>query len=241
MSEDRKISERYRSLSREEPPRHVDEAILAAARRAAATRPAPLVVPSGRQRWYFPLAAAAIIVLAVAVTMHVEREQPDPEAQVVASTTAPEPAKETMQPQAQEAAKPEEARPRVFTPDPKPAPSQERKQEAVAPAPELGARRENTPLADLQKAAPAPAAPAAPQRDAVGRASESARADNAVGALSGAIASSQTLPPDQVLQGIADLRRQGRHDEADKALAEFRKRYPDYKISDEMRAKVERP
>jgi hypothetical protein len=255
MSEDRKISERYRELSREEPPRHVDEAILAAARRAAATRPAPLVVPSGRQRWYFPLAAAAIIVLAVAVTMHVEREQPDPEAQVVASTTAPEPAKETMQPQAQEAAKPEEAKPRVFTPDPKPAPSQERKQEAIAPAPELGARRENTPLADLQKAAPAPAAPAAPQRDAVDRASESARADNqvarqrqaapaasepAAGALSGAIASYQTMPPDQVLQGIADLRRQGRHDEADKALAEFRKRYPDYKISDEMRAKVER-
>ena len=33
-------------------------------------------------------------------------------------------------------------------------------------------------------------------------------------------------PPEQWLQGIADLRRQGRHEEADKALAEFRKRYP---------------
>jgi hypothetical protein len=239
MSDERKISERYRSLPREEPPRHLDEAILAAARRAADTRPAPLVVPSGRQRWYFPLGAAAIIVLAVAVTMHVEREQPDPEAQIVSPATAPEAG----------------AKERVFAPDPKPAPSQER-QGPPTESRELGARREDAPLADLQKkASPSPAPSSAPQRDAVGRASESARADDqaarqrqaapaapepAAGALSGAIANYQTLPPEQALQGIADLRRQGRHEEADKALAEFRKRYPDYTISEDMRAKVER-
>jgi hypothetical protein len=68
MADDDDISRRYRELPREEPPRHLDDAILAAARRAVHTRPAPLVVPTGRQRWYFPLAAAAIIVLAVAVT-----------------------------------------------------------------------------------------------------------------------------------------------------------------------------
>ena len=59
MADDDDISRRYRELPREEPPRHLDDAILAAARRAVHTRPAPLVVPSGRQRWYFPLAAAA--------------------------------------------------------------------------------------------------------------------------------------------------------------------------------------
>jgi TolA-binding protein len=37
------------------------------------------------------------------------------------------------------------------------------------------------------------------------------------------------------------LRRQGKHDEADKALAEFRRRYPDYRIAEEMLKKVERP
>ena len=35
MSDDPKISTRYRELAPEEPPRHLDEAILAAARRAA--------------------------------------------------------------------------------------------------------------------------------------------------------------------------------------------------------------
>ena len=87
MTDDDDISRRYRELPREEPPRHLDDAIRAAARRAVHTRPAPLVVPTGRQRWYFPLAAAAIIVLAVAVTMHVEREQPAEE--LVTAPAAP--------------------------------------------------------------------------------------------------------------------------------------------------------
>jgi hypothetical protein len=46
--------------------------------------------------------------------------------------------------------------------------------------------------------------------------------------------------PEQWLQGIADLRRQGRDEEADKALAEFRRAYPDYRIPDAMREKVEK-
>src|SRR5690242_18857962 len=74
---DPELSRRYRELAQEEPGRDVDAASLAAARRAAETRPAPLVAPTARRRWYFPLAAAAVIVLAVAVTVQVERSQPD--------------------------------------------------------------------------------------------------------------------------------------------------------------------
>ncbi|HEX6317704.1 MAG TPA: hypothetical protein VFZ84_02435 [Burkholderiales bacterium] len=46
--------------------------------------------------------------------------------------------------------------------------------------------------------------------------------------------------PERVLERIAALRKQGRHEEADKALAEFRRRYPDYRIPEEMREKIEK-
>ena len=46
--------------------------------------------------------------------------------------------------------------------------------------------------------------------------------------------------PERELERIAELRKAGKHDEADKALVEFRKRYPDYKIPEAMRERVER-
>ena len=61
------------------------------------------------------------------------------------------------------------------------------------------------------------------------------------GARSGTrLAASAVQSPEQWLQGIADLRKQGRHEEADRELAEFRKRHPDYKIPPAMRERVER-
>jgi len=47
----------------------------------------------------------------------------------------------------------------------------------------------------------------------------------------------QAQTPERELERIAELRQQARHDEADKALAEFRKRYPEFKIAEEMRAR----
>jgi TolA-binding protein len=51
---------------------------------------------------------------------------------------------------------------------------------------------------------------------------------------------SKVESPEASLERIAELRRQGKDEEADKALAEFRKRYPDYRLTDEMKAKVEK-
>lgn len=43
--------------------------------------------------------------------------------------------------------------------------------------------------------------------------------------------------PERWLERIADLRKQGRHEEADKALAEFRQSYPGYAIPDDLTEK----
>jgi len=46
--------------------------------------------------------------------------------------------------------------------------------------------------------------------------------------------------PEQWLQGIADLKRQGRNEEAEDQLAEFRKRYPDHRIPEAILEKFEK-
>jgi hypothetical protein len=37
-------------------------------------------------------------------------------------------------------------------------------------------------------------------------------------------------PPQRWLERILELRKQGKHEEAEKQLAEFRRSYPDYKL-----------
>lgn len=59
-------------------------------------------------------------------------------------------------------------------------------------------------------------------------------------AATDSIAAAAARTPEQWLQGIADLRRQGRHEEADRELAEFRKRHPDYRIPEATLEKVEK-
>src|SRR5687767_2997673 len=253
MTDDGDISRRYRELGREEPPRHLDDAIRAAARRAVGTRPAPLVVPTGRQRWYFPLAAAAIIVLAVAVTLHVEREQPGGETVTGPAATA--------------------EKPKLEQPGSVPQPERRRKTESAdsrelrdaAPPQELQKAQEPAPAPPAPVAAPPPPPPVATQ-DAIRGAQESAagalasraetapkaspapavRPDSAQlrradeGQRAAPLSAFALQSPEQWLQGIADLRRQGRHEEADKSLAEFRKRYPDYRISKEVLEQLEK-
>ena len=251
MSDEKKISERYRELPREEPPRALDDAILAASRRAVDARPAPLVVPTGRRRWYFPVAAAAIIVLAVAVTVHVEREQPGEDVVV-----AVEPAKEVLREEAppvaqapaaeapaaaQGARKAERAPERLYVPDPKP-PS--------APAPAAAPPSEQQPRA-LGRAQESASADRAEKTDALAkradeanarlRQSEAARERGEVMASAAAPASRfARATPEQWLLAIDDLKRQGKHDEAERELAEFRKRYPNHRIPEAISEKFEK-
>jgi len=195
---DPKVSQRYRELGSEEPPTALDAEILAASRRAPETRLAPLVPPTGRRRWYFPVAAAAIITLAVAVTVQVERQQPDAES---------------------------------ITPPPPSAPDSR--------ADALEAKKEDAPQAELRKAKPADTARNMEQPEPQARSGPDAQVKGL--AMRRAERGAVEEAPERILERIAELRKQGRHDEADKALAEFRRRYPDYRIAEEMLKKVERP
>jgi hypothetical protein len=255
-----KVSQRYRELGRDEPSRKLDQAILAAAHRAADTPHAPLVTPAGRHRWYFSLGAAAILVLAVAVTVHVERERPDPEAGAAAPVpSAPKEDfyyKKEAPPVMEQRRDTERAAPRkqvsppksppTFAPDPKPqaqeaprelardaapaapaSPAQDAVRDRVRSEPEV---RRETGIMGIEST-PAPVAKPAPQPQA-------APAQSRV--LQGSAVFAYIESPERFLDRIAELRKEGRHNEADQALAEFRQRYPDYRIPEEMLKKVER-
>jgi hypothetical protein len=75
---DDKLLRRYRELARDEPPPAIDAAILAASRRAVASRP-------WSQRFAAPVSIAAVLVLAVGVTLNMQREQPGVEVAPAAS------------------------------------------------------------------------------------------------------------------------------------------------------------
>lgn len=263
---DPKLSQAYRELGREEPPRALDDAILAAAHRAERTHPAPLLSPGvgrpARERWTFPLAAAAVIMLSVGVVMHLQQEQPGIDGIHVSrdkapASPAPAPVAEASKPAPQpEAPKPEDT---MIARAPAAAKAAEAPpQPAREAAPEI-ARSEargasagpfvQAPPAVASAPSPAPAASApAPARKpmAMQRAEEGMRdrADSAERqVLSEATAKrSQDAAetPEKWLERIAELRRAGRHDEADKALAEFRQRHPGYRIPEAMLEKVER-
>jgi hypothetical protein len=241
--DEREVKRRYRELPREEPPPALDAAIRAEARRAAVTHPAPLVPPTGRRSWLFPVAAAAVIMLAVAVTSQVERAQVEP-ALPPQAAAVPEGQKERKFAEAAPE-KPQEQERKIQSPPP--ASTEEGKNQAPAQSgsgalssrEDAFGQRDNRASQEMtrqrqERPSNGMAGPPAPQRQLQ---RDEARAQAVEPQVMGKLAQET---PEQWLERIARLRQEGRHDEADKALAEFRKRYPDYKIPEATLEKVEK-
>ena len=237
---DPKLSKHYRELEPLEPPAALDQKILTAAREATESH-APLVVPAGRHRWYYSLAAAAVLVFAVALTLHLDRERPDPEALPTASVRGEIKQAPKAEPQPQQPA---------FAPDPQP-----RRRDAVPPA-SPAPREEAERLRAERSVASTEAMRAQAEARAAREASASAQQQAMNAEKLAATAKQQAAPsrlaaaasgapaaapenPERWLERIAELRSRGRHSEADRELAAFRRAYPDYQLSNVMRERVE--
>ncbi|MCC6210874.1 MAG: hypothetical protein IT513_07510 [Burkholderiales bacterium] len=248
MTEDTRdstVSARYRELGAEEPPRALDDAILAASRRAVQSHPAPLVAPTGRRAWFVPLAAVAVLVLAVAVTLHMQVDQPGEEGVPApaerAQVTAPEQSRPQARPKAAEAVRQERAPVHTARTD-APARSAAEPEARKAPRPpEPKSFAAPTAAPAARAVAPGASAPAmAPAAPAPAVAAAKSAADSSSADALAKRADTAVETPEKELERIALLRREGKHEDADKALAEFRKRYPDFRIPAPMLERVER-
>jgi hypothetical protein len=232
---DERVTAAYRELPGEGPPPALDAAIQAAARRAVGSR------PGGTRRWQVPISIAAVLALAIGVSLQVERKKP-----LVVDGTPVVSSGSAEYPVAQ--AEPE----REERPATKAAPAQPAREKKIlakeAPAP----ASVPVPAAPALSAAPAtqPPAPAraepmqsAPQT--MMRAAPQAMPTENAGAARDSVTlekrKTETVDsPERQLERIAQLRAKGQHEEADRALAEFRRANPDYRIGEEWLRKVER-
>jgi len=287
---DQRLSRIYREGAWPEPSRQIDQAILAASRRAAREQ------HSFARRWAPSFAIAATVVLTSTLVLKVYREQPEavapsaPEkvaapsakqppaaAAPVAAGVKPAPAQQTAPPPSgfsstmdageaerlgrlqrdldlRRSALPNEspAPPPNFAPAEKPAAAlkkeateSNRAGDALQPRRPDSAQapraRESAPLREQRPATapvsvfgatpPAAAAPSPAPAAALGAATTSGGVTSALGAAPKAAERS----PQSWLEDIRKLMAAGRSEEAGAELAEFKKRYPDYVLPEDLR------
>ncbi|HUP96847.1 MAG TPA: hypothetical protein VM073_02835 [Usitatibacter sp.] len=240
---DDELKRAYRGLAREEPPPAIDAAILARARKRTAAR-------SGFARYAGPMSIAAVLVLGIGVSLRMQLEEPGVETSVPDPAPAridpPTPPAEAVKPPPRTDPSSNRAEPRrrvaPAKPDAAPAPRAFPDDRLAA---EQSVREAPPAIASVapEVAAPAPAAPAAAAAPAPqARLKREGAAFDSMGAreLRKSLAASSGPDPDpeRELERIARMRETGDQAAADKALEEFRKRHPDFRIPDAMWARV---
>lgn len=242
---DRSLDDAYRATGRDEPPRELDERILAAAHRAVEARPMP-IRRSFAQRWRVPVALAATVVLSATVTLMVyetEKAPPLPESRSsnkvreesvspAASGVLSAPGKPAAAPEA----KPARAETQTAAPQPNvPADEVGAARTPAAPA-QAGALRQSRPQetenVEKRTAPEAAPAPSLSRERAFGDrpSSRGDRESAAAGAAQPALQSAEDW-----IAEIRRLKEAGRTDEANRLLAEFRDRFPGRPLPEDLR------
>jgi hypothetical protein len=209
---DEELSRIYRDAEGPQPPQRVDDNIIAASRRVAGAKPRSA---RAARRWSAPVALAATVVVASTLTLMEFDRQSDPDTTTSAASSADRPSK-----------------------------SRSARQKATAPAPatptaQTEARRdreEPRAPASADQPARAPAALAADANTLRESISTLQRA-GVVGTTAGRVAASEAKEraPEKWLEDIRKLKTQAKTAEAERELAEFKKRHPDYRLPEDLR------
>lgn len=223
------LSRLYRDGAAETPPLALDETILAASRRAVRSRPR-VMHPRFARSWVVPVSLAAVLVLSIGLVTFVSKEVPIDDDAAKLPPFSPS-AREEM---TADAPRKDRLKEKAETGGGKAAPLPSRTLRyrlaappAAAPAPmedEVRAVREADRMAGEAMGPPLPDSMQKGSAAGGGR----TQPGHAPEAKAAADAAERT--PEQWLARIEELRREGRHAEADASLMEFRKRYPDYPI-----------
>ncbi len=211
------------------PPLALDETILAASRRAVRSRPRVMHTRFARS-WVVPVSLAAVLVLSIGLVTFMSKEIPiyDDAAKlppfspsVREETTIDAPRKDRLKEKA-------ETRGRKAAP----LPSRTLQYRLAAPPAAAPAPMEDEVRAVHEADRMKGEAMGPPLQDSMqkGSAIGGRRTQNGPAPEVKAAADAAERTPEQWLARIEELRREGRHAEADASLMEFRKRYPEYLI-----------
>lgn len=235
---DERLSRLYREAADAAPPEALDRAILAAAR--AGVTPAQVRKRAWWRSWMVPMSVAATVVLTATLTLIVQQEQ---------EPLVPEEAPAADVPRGSVAV-PQKKADAAADLAVKPAAPREAKQEAVkreaespaaapAPAPEAAAQAgvvaPRAPMTESVESV-APARPAAVMRQQAAPAADVVESRVKSAPLrKEAVGAALARAPEQWLEEIRQLKKQGKEKEAVEALAEFKKAYPEYRLPDDLR------